>query len=300
VFEVYLKSSEVKKIPEAIVGLVAKIIGKKRFGRALVFSARSIDVNLHKSGLLQVGAGTNVYLENGSEQFFIKNILAPLLQNKAAPVLFDVGANVGNYTSALWEQFPGAKIFSFEPVEKTFNQLKLNVDNKTNVFNVGFGSAPGKAVLYNSVNTTASELSTTHKEILNDIFKSTDEIAAIEFETDSIDNFCQKNKIEEIDFLKIDVEGNELSVLQGASKMLADGGIKIIQFEINAHNIYARVFLRDFYLLLKDFEFFRLKADGMVSLGEYRPINEIFTAQNMLAIHKTIADQIDGKYIFKI
>jgi FkbM family methyltransferase len=300
VFEVYLKSSEVKKIPEAIVGLVAKIIGKKRFGRALVFSARSIDVNLHKSGLLQIGAGTNVYLENGSEQFFIKNILVPLLQNNPGPVLFDVGANVGNYTLALNEQLPGAKIYSFEPVAKTFEQLELNVGGKSNTFNIGFGSVPGKAFLYNTVDTGASELSTTHKEILSDIFKSTEEIAAIEFETDTIDNFCLKNKIEKIDFLKIDVEGNELSVLKGAEKMLANGGIKLIQFEINAHNIYARVFLRDFYLLLKDFEFFRLTADGMISLGDYKPINEIFTAQNMLAIHHTIVDQINGKYICKI
>ena len=82
--------------------------------------------------------------------------------------------------------------------------------------------------------------------------------------------------------------------------MLAGDAIKIIQFEINAHNIYARVFLRDFYMLLKDFEFFRLKADGMVSLGEYKPINEIFTAQNIAAIHKTVVPQIDKKFIFTI
>jgi len=289
-----------KRAPGIFIRFLSKIIGRKRFGRALVYSARSINVNLHKSGLLQVGAGTNVYLENGSEQFFIKNTLAPLLKNIHQPVLFDVGANVGNYTRSLIEEIPRAKIYSFEPVEKTFNELKANVVGKSTTVNIGFGSTPGKAVLYNTVNTSTSELSTTHKEILSDIFKSTDEITAIEFETDTIDNFASKNKIEKIDFLKIDVEGNELSVLKGAEKMLAGGGINIIQFEINAHNIYARVFLRDFYILLKDFEFFRLKADGMVSLGEYKPINEIFTAQNIAAIHKTVVPQIDSKFIFRI
>jgi FkbM family methyltransferase len=289
-----------KRAPGVFIRFLSNIIGRQRFGRALVYGARSINVNLHKSGLLQVGAGTNVYLENGSEQFFIKNILAPLLKNIDQPVLFDVGANVGNYTKSLIEEIPKAKIYSFEPVEKTFNELKANVQGKSTAVNIGFGSSPGKAVLYNTVNTSTSELSTTHKEILSDIFKSTDEITAIEFETDTIDNFASKNQIEKIDFIKIDVEGNELSVLKGAEKMLAGDPIRIIQFEINAHNIYARVFLRDFYMLLKDFEFFRLKADGMVSLGEYKPINEIFTAQNIAAIHKTVVPQIDSKFIFRI
>ncbi|HZY37872.1 MAG TPA: FkbM family methyltransferase [Mucilaginibacter sp.] len=289
-----------KKAATIFIRIISKIVGEKNLGRAFVYGAKSTNVNLHVSGLLQVGAGTTVHLENGSEQFFIKNILAPLLKKVNQPVLFDVGANVGNYTRSLNEQLPGAKIFSFEPVEKTFNELKVNVEGKSNPVNIGFGSAPGKAILYNTVNTNASELSTTHKEILNDIFKSTGEIAAIEFETDTIDLFCSKNGIDKIDFLKIDVEGNELSVLRGAEKMLAADGIKIIQFEINAHNIYARVFLRDFYLLLKDFEFFRLKTDGMMSLGEHKPINEIFTAQNIAAIHKTVVPHIDSQYIFTI
>ena len=198
-----------KRAPGVFIRFLSNVIGRQRFGRALVYGARSINVNLHKSGLLQVGAGTNVYLENGSEQFFIKNILAPLLKNIDQPVLFDVGANVGNYTKSLIEEIPRAKIYSFEPVEKTFNELKANVHGKSTAVNIGFGSVPGKSVLYNTVNTSTSELSTTHKEILSDIFKSTDEITAIEFETDTIDSFAPKNKIEKIDFLKIDVEGNE-------------------------------------------------------------------------------------------
>lgn len=289
-----------KKLPDALIGFVARIVGKKRFGRALVYSAKAINVNLHKSGLLQVGAGTNVYLENGSEQFFIKSILAPLLNGIEKPVLFDVGANIGNYTSALHEQFPAAEIYAFEPVENTFNQLRSNISDKANAFNIGFGSFAGKSVIYNTGEDNASELSTTHKEILHDIFKSDDVVTEIAFDVDTIDSFCHQQGIGSIDFLKIDVEGNELSVLKGASQMLTNEKIKLIQFEINAHNVYARVFLRDYYLLLTDFEFFRLRPDGMVQMGEYRPINEIFTAQNIAAIHRSVVNQLDKRFLFTL
>ena len=52
----------------------------------------------------------------------------------------------------------------------------------------------------------------------------------IEVETTTIDNICIKNNINEIDVLKIDTEGSELNVLKGASKMLKN--TKIILVEI--------------------------------------------------------------------
>jgi len=289
-----------KKTLTAVIRMISKIIGRKNLEKLLVYSAKSINVNLHQHGLLQIGAGTGIYLENGSELFFIKNILAGQFKNNKSPLFFDVGANIGNYTLALRENITNANIYAFEPVKQTFEQLENRVGDNAKLFNIGFGNLPGKGLLYNVLNTTVSEIATTHKDILLDVFKSSDDIEAIEFEVDTIDNFCSSNNIRAIDFLKIDVEGNELPVLQGASTMLENNAIKIIQFEFNTHNVYSRVFLRDFYLLLKDFEFYRLKKDGMVSLGEYNPANEIFTAQNLVAIHKTALPGIYGNYILPV
>lgn len=57
-----------------------------------------------------------------------------------------------------------------------------------------------------------------------------------------------------VDLLKIDVEGNELKVFQGAEKSLAEGRIGAIQIEFNECAIDSRIFLRDFWnLLSKDF-----------------------------------------------
>ena len=52
----------------------------------------------------------------------------------------------------------------------------------------------------------------------------------IEVETSTIDNICIRNNINKIDVLKIDTEGSELNVLRGATKMLKN--TKIILVEI--------------------------------------------------------------------
>jgi len=289
-----------KRILSSLVKLTSRVVGKNNLEKLLIFSAKSIDTDLRKHALLQLGAGTTVYLENGSELFFIQKILARQLADNPNPLIFDVGANIGNYTLTLKENIKNAKIFSFEPVGETFENLKRKVGDTGNLYNIGFSNLPGEGLLYNIANTNDGETATMHKEILLDVFKSTGDIQPMAIKLDTIDNFCAVNNIKTIDFLKIDVEGNELSVMQGAPGMLAKNAIKIIQFEINAHNIYSRVFLRDFYLLLCDFEIFRLKPLGLLPLGPYKPINEIFTAQNMVAIHKTLVPQIDSRYLLTI
>jgi len=191
-----------RKVLSAFIWAASKIIGKKNLESLVIYTAKSINADLHLHGLLQMGAATNVYLENGSELFFIKNILTKQLESSAQPILFDVGANIGNYSLALKENIPNASIYSFEPVKETFEQLEKNVGDKTKLYNIGFGNLPGKGLLYNTLNTTISEVATTHKEILQEVFNASNEIVAIEFEIDSIDNFCSTNDIKNIDFFK--------------------------------------------------------------------------------------------------
>jgi len=100
-----------------------------------------------------------------------------------------------------------------------------------------------------------------------------------------LDNFCEKNHIDFIDMLKMDVEGHEFRVLQGSKRMLENRKINYIQFEFGGSNIDSRTYFKDFYdLLKKDYTIYRVLADGIRPIGQYNEmLHEIFTTINYLA-----------------
>ncbi len=278
-----------KKVLSGFIWIISKIIGKKNLERLLIYNAKSIGVNLHVHGLIQIGALNGYHHQIISEQFFIANILPNFFKPGDKPLFFDVGGNVGDYALELKKHFPGAVIHSFEPVKKTFDILAKNTaGSDIKIYNTGFGDTTGTLEIYNTANNSNTEIASVYKEAFTDLFKNEEEVIAITCEIDTMDNFCLLNNIKHIDFLKIDVEGHELSVLKGALNMLVSQNIKVIQFEFNAHNVYSRVFLKDFYDLLKGFEFYRLKQNGMIALGQYDPVNEIFLLQNIVAVRKDV------------
>lgn len=106
-----------------------------------------------------------------------------------------------------------------------------------------------------------------------------------------LDQYCKDNAIDHIDFIKIDTEGHELSVLRGCEQLIYDHNLKVVQFEFNEMNVMSRSFLRDFYSILAGFSFYRLRQDGLLSLGKYNTRNEIFKFQNIIAVCPTLSDR---------
>ena len=68
--------------------------------------------------------------------------------------------------------------------------------------------------------------------------------------------------------IKIDVEGNELDVLKGASDFLKD--VKVIQFEFGGSNIDSRTFFQDYWYFFKekDFDLLRLAGSKLIEINE--------------------------------
>jgi len=287
-----------KKVLNGLIWITAKIAGRKNLERLLIYTAKSINVNLHVHGLVQIGCLNGYCHLIKDERFFMSEILPCFFSPSNKLLFFDVGGNIGDYSIELKKYFPEAEIHSFEPVKKTFEILCENIDGRgISAHNLGLGESTGTGVIFNTVNNANTELSSLYKDVFYEIFKTDDEIAAIEFKMDTIDNFCKTNNISNIDFLKIDVEGHELSVLKGAKNMLSNKRINVIQFELNSHNVYSRVFLKDFYLILEDFEFYRSLHDGVIKLGLYNYQNEIFTLQNIIAVRKEICHLLNAKHL---
>ncbi|HKI87806.1 MAG TPA: FkbM family methyltransferase, partial [Draconibacterium sp.] len=126
-----------------------------------------------------------------------------------------------------------------------------------------------------------------HKKIFTDIYRKDFKSVSIQLEV--LDAFLEENKIETIDFLKTDTEGNDFNVLLGAQKALKNKAIKIIQFEFNETYIYSGVFIKDFKNLFKDYNLYRILTHGIIPLDFDKPVDyEIFLFQNILAIQKDI------------
>jgi len=144
-------------------------------------------------------------------------------------ILFDVGANVGQTARKYSALFPHAKIFSFEPVQASFIELKENTKESINVscHQVALGSKSEEIEIQLDANPTSQTNTLRNINWQTDKSHKKEVIRIIK-----LDEFIEQNEIKIIDLLKIDTEGWELEVLNGASKSTFENKIKFILCEV--------------------------------------------------------------------
>ncbi len=197
-------------------------------------------------------------------------------------VVFDVGANIGDYARAARAHLgTNARIYSFEPSPRVFATLKQAVASvSVEAFNIGLGNAKGVSTLH--FDPEAMSLSSLYRRDLAHVGRELEESEDVAIER--LDAFCQANGIDYISLLKLDVEGHELKVLEGAGEYLAGGAIHMIQFEFGGCNVDSRTYVRDFHALLSpQYDLYRVLARGFRKIESYDPTLEIFTTTNYLA-----------------
>lgn len=217
-----------------------------------------------------------------SGEFFVINKILPKLIKKENPVLFDIGANVGEYTLALKNRLPDSIIYSFEPHPENYVKLERINESNIKLFNIGLGEESGNHFLYDLANTDGTTLASLYEEVFS--LAANEKTKKFEITITTLNEFAELNKIDFIDFIKIDTEGSEIAVLKGASTLLAENRIGCIQFEFNEMNCVSRVFFRDFTNLLEGYEFYRMLPNSVVKLDDSPVYNEIFAFQNILAV----------------
>jgi len=267
------------------------------------FIARKFSEDVSTSFIKQVASQANIDLLNlaykemgilnylnyheSGELYLLKEILSSRMSLGSHPVVFDVGANVGKYSLLLKDIMPNATIYAFEPNHNAYETLEKLADNSLNCYNLGLGSMKGSGKIYTYKDSLDSSHASIFPEVFTELYRK-DEMVFVEFEIETLDAFCSEHGVEYIDFLKIDTEGNEKDVMLGARRMLGEGRIGTIQFEFGECNVFSRVFLRDFYEILKDFNIYRLDSDCLLPMRIYSVRNEIFRYQNLFAIKKEL------------
>lgn len=223
---------------------------------------------------------------DSGEAYLIEQFLQRYFSGRRELTFFDVGANVGDYTRALVAQFPEAVVFSFEPHPSTFEKLlaKHKQSSNVNCVNLGMSDVAGSADIYEREGNRTSQHNSLYKEALDGGGARNSKSTSINLMT--LDEFMLSNKIESIDFLKIDTEGHELAVIKGAADAISSGKIGLIQFEFNTMNLYSKASMYDFRMLLKDYSFYRLSPRGLIFLPDVTLYQEIYNFNNILCVPK--------------
>lgn len=207
------------------------------------------------------------------------------LVGKAAPIVFDIGANDGQWLADVLACCPQARVHAFEPQASLADKIAKRHPG-ISVNNLALGDAVGVMELCDYAEHAGSQHATLLKGVIDGIHQG--DARYVEVQVGTVDEYCRQHGIERIDFLKIDVEGFELRVLRGAKRMIEERRIDIIQFEFNEMNVVSRVFLNDFHSCLQEtHQLYRLLPHGLMPLRAGRHwINEQFVFQNIVALPK--------------
>lgn len=204
-------------------------------------------------------------------------------------IIFDVGANEGEWARFVSKLCNNSNIYSFEIVPVTFNKLKnstIDLPN-VNVFNFGLSNASEDVVINFSKDDDKLSSLVAGSEIHNIKWEK------IDCKVLKGDDFCDTHQIEYIDFLKIDTEGSENLVIEGFNNMFQKENIKIVQFEYGMTNIYSKYLLIDYY---KYFDSMNFKVGKILPNGvdfcEYNPQIEDFFGPNFIAVNKQFPEII--------
>jgi FkbM family methyltransferase len=195
------------------------------------------------------------YLLNEFSSSEVESDIIEYLKKKDK-IVFDVGCFRGTFTENLIknEQKLGleSNFFLFDPNPNVKNYIKHLLQNeKVKYFNLAFDNSNTNKKFY--LNTFMEPAGSSLNPLLKDDkkwtisrkfimqilqpFKRIGGFSEINVQTQTLDNFCLGEKIENIDVLKIDTEGNDLNVLNGAKKLLSENKIKIIYTEISSTKI---------------------------------------------------------------
>lgn len=200
-------------------------------------------------------------------------------------VVFDVGANVGKWTQKALTVNPVATVYCFEPSHATFEALSLcGFGSNVHLNQTGLGAEVTTRTFF-KFSDTSSMNSLYERRGLEDSWDVNPQALTETIELTTLDAYCADHQIPQIDFLKIDVEGHELAVLQGATQMLAGKHIRYLQFEYGGTFIDANILLKHIFELLLPlgYHLYKIMPDTLRPVEHYGYSLENFQYQNWLA-----------------
>jgi FkbM family methyltransferase len=176
------------------------------------------------------------------------------LVRRSRPVIFDVGANRGDYAAELQRALAhlDPQFLLFEPSPACQEILERRSIPGARLIRAAVGESPGTADL--TFSAPGSPTASLH-ERRDSYFQSTPATSRVQVDVVTIDGVMAESGVTLVDFMKIDTEGHDLAVLLGASEALREGRVRVLTFEFGSGQINSRTFFHDFWDLLQPLGF---------------------------------------------
>lgn len=157
-------------------------------------------------------------------EIYFDGLYIDIFNQKKDMTVIDVGANIGVVTQYMRDYCK--KIYALEPSKEHFEALKMNKEynkwDNVEVFNMAMADRDGEMTL-----STLDGNRTCHS-LINDYHQGHEQVKTIRFDT-----FMQENNIDEVDFVKFDVEGAEDMILRSEGFINVAPKIKAIEVEFH-------------------------------------------------------------------
>ncbi len=167
--------------------------------------------------------------------------------------VFDIGANKGNWTAHYEKQMPNADFFLFEANSKQGRPSKLAQTHKW--FNAVLSNEETTEVEFYSVTGTGDSY---YKEQT----KAYDSVSPLILQTITLDEMVRKHSLPFPQIMKLDTQGSELDILNGAKEVVANTDIIVTEISMLPYNLGAPTF--DAYMkFLSDLGYVPMGIEGI-------------------------------------
>lgn len=210
-------------------------------------------------------------------------IAKKIITNFKNPIVFDIGANIGDWSSAVIEVSPEAEITIFEPNPNLYINLnkRFNLNSNVNLEKLALNHKEDVISFYLNDSLDAHGNNSIYNHYYLEPSSQKVEVKCI-----SLDKYCVENNIANINFIKADIEGAEINLLRGASRMLQQQKIDFLQIEYNQTWIKAGGSLLEVFEICKlnNYLLYRIDPRGLVKISFYTYTLEDFVFQNLLMV----------------
>ena len=230
--------------------------------------------------LLERSFLTSAEFKDNGEFWFLKNL------PRTCKIVFDCGANRGEWTDALLESFDtldAIYLIDANPILVDFLKSKYQNNQKVHVIHRGIDYRSDKISFH------IPEIGDSHGTFSSNMLSTSFSNSII---TSTIDELLDENNIHKIDFLKLDLEGFDYFALLGARKSISMGKIDIIQFEVTrswdesgASPCAAFRFLKN-----ANYQIFWLHRNSLFKIWDIENITHFSLYSNFICINKRLGD----------